>query len=45
MIALIDENTPLEKLDEIRESIAASSRLLTIKSNPKFEILMERGLI
>jgi hypothetical protein len=45
MISLIDENTPLEEIDRIKESIASSSRLLTIKANPKFEILMERGLI
>ena len=45
MISLIDENTPLEEIDRIKESISSSSRLLTIKANPKFEILMERGLI
>ena len=45
MISLIDENTPLEEIDRIKESIASSLRLLTIKANPKFEILMERGLI
>ncbi len=45
MISLIDESTPLEEIDRIKESIASSSRLLTIKTNPKFEILMERGLI
>ena len=45
MMELIDEVTPLEEVDRIKESIASSSRLLTIKANPKFEILMERGLI
>ena len=45
MISLIDESTPLNEIDRIKESIESSSRLLTIKANPKFEILMERGLI
>ena len=45
MMELIDEVTPLEEVDRIKESIASTSRLLTIKANPKFEILMERGLI
>lgn len=45
MLHLIDENTTIEEMDEIKNKLKPSIRLLTIKSNPQFEILMEKGLI
>lgn len=45
MIAAIDEKMSLNEINEIKENLQATVRLLTIKANPKFEILLEKGLI
>ena len=45
LIELVDENTSFEELERLQKNLQVTCRLLTIKANPKFKILMERGLI
>lgn len=45
MLNLITAETSLEEIEKIRNQLLPSIRLLTIKANPKFEILLEKGLI
>ena len=45
LIELVDENTSFEELERLQNNLQVTCRLLTIKANPKFKILMERGLI
>lgn len=45
MLLEIDESMSLNEINKIKEDLKATTRLLTIKSNPKFTILLEKGLI
>ena len=45
MLSAIDESMSLSEINAIKEDLKATTRLLTIKANPKFEILLEKGLI
>ncbi len=45
MLLEIDESMSLNEINQIKEDLKSSTRLLTIKSNPKFAILLEKGLI
>lgn len=45
MLLEIDESMSLNEINQIKEDLKSSARLLTIKSNPKFAILLEKGLI
>ncbi len=45
MLATIDDSMTLKEINEIKENLEPTVRLLTVKANPKFEILLEKGLI
>lgn len=45
MLLEIDESMSLNEINKIKEDLKSTTRLLTIKSNPKFTILLEKGLI
>ena len=42
---MINENTSFEEIEKLQKNLQVTCRLLVIKSNPKYTILMERGLI
>ncbi len=45
LIEMINENTSFEEIERLQKNLQVTCRLLVIKSNPKYTILMERGLI